>query len=339
LITVSRGNINISGSNLPPHCNPLVSYQEHIMTSSVPESNALSILDTEEFGNSPLIPLSSTQSTSPQQSFRKRQRTSFIWEHMPDPPHTIYAKGQFIYWHCRYCPKQYRESGGTTFIIRHLESHDIVDTKRVQQASSQQLSITSAFERGEESQHKRRRLDSTISDINPAALEQLLVRWISRCSIPFRMVECPEFRDLLFFLNPGINTWLPTEHHTIQSWTLRAFELEKQRVQQALQSAQSKIHFTVDLWTSTNSKALLGIIGHYFADNGDLRQSVLALRELEGQHTGKNQSQLIMKIIEEYGIASKVGYFMMDNAENNETMIKALSSCKLLLLRQYIANY
>jgi len=143
------------------------------------------------------------------------------------------------------------------------------------------------------------------------------------------MAERPEFRDLLFFLNPGINTWLPTEHHTIQAWTMRAYEAEKQHVQQALQSAQSKIHFTVDLWTSANSKALLGMIGHYFADSGDLCQSVLALRELDGPHTGENQSQLVMKVIEEYGIASKVGYFMMDNAENNETMMRSLSVCKL----------
>jgi hypothetical protein len=311
------------------------------MASPAPESSALSVAGAKEYYDSPLPQLSSTtpESTCPQPSSKKRQRTSFVWEHMPDPSHTIYSKGPFIYWHCKYCPKQYRESGGTTFIIRRLESHNIVDSQRIQKATSQQLSIASAFERGEESEYKRRRLDSTITDINPATLEQLLVRWISRCSIPFRMVECSEFRDLLFFLNSGINTWLPAEHHTIQGWTIRAFESEKQRIQQALQSAQSKIHFTVDLWTSTNSKALLGMIGHYFAENGDLQQSVLALRELEGQHTGKNQSHLIMKVIEEYGIACKVGYFMMDNAENNETMIKTLSSCKLLLLRKHITIY
>jgi hypothetical protein len=67
---------------------------------------------------------------------------------------------------------------------------------------------------------------------------------------------------------------------------MRVYEAEEQHVQQALQSAQSKIHFTVDLWTSANFKALLGIIGHYFADSGDLCQSVLALHELEGQQAG-----------------------------------------------------
>lgn len=75
----------------------------------------------------------------------------------------------------------------------------------------------------------------------------------------------------------------------------------------------------------------MGIIGHYIADNGELRESVLAFRQLHGQHTVENQSQVIMEVIKEYGIASKVGYFMMDNAENNETMMRALSSCRLSL--------
>ena len=295
---------------------------------------AVSFLESELSTIPPSTEEQSTRSTSPQllsSSVTQRNRTSFVWKHMPGPVNTIYARGQRVYWRCKYCTKEYRESGGTGYIALHLKAaHDIHDIAKQQHASSQQLSIASAFQQGEESQYKRRRLNTLPSSINPATLEQLFVRWISSCSIAFRIVERSEFRDLLFFLNPGINTWLPTEHHTIQTWTMRAYEAEKQHVQQALQSAQSKIHFTVDLWTSTNSKALVGIIGHYFADNGDLCQSVLALRELDGQHTGENQSQLIMKVIEEYGIASKVGYFMMDNAENNETMIRSLSLCKLL---------
>jgi hypothetical protein len=249
---------------------------------------------------------------------------------MPGSVNSIYTRGQHVYWRCKYCTKEYRESGGTGYIALHLKTaHDIHDTIKQQKASAQQLSIATAFQQGEESQCKRRRLNSLPSSLNPATLEQLFVRWISSCSVGSRMAERPEFRDLLFFLNPGINTWLPTDHHTIQAWTMRAYETEKQHVQQALQSAQSKIHFTVDLWTSANSKALLGMIGHYFADGGDLCQSVLALGELlDGPHTGENQSQLVMRVIEEYGIASKVGYFMMDNAENNETMIRSLSLCE-----------
>lgn len=72
----------------------------------------------------------------------------------------------------------------------------------------------------------------------------------------------------------------------------------------------------------------MGIIVHYFANNGDLRESVLSFRELQGQHTGENQARLVIAAVEEYGIATKVRFFMMDNAENNETMIRAFSQSK-----------
>jgi hypothetical protein len=34
-----------------------------------------------------------------------------------------------------------------------------------------------------------------------------------------------------------------------------------------------------------------------------------------------------MKVINDYRIASKVGYFIMDNASNNDTIMEALSIC------------
>jgi hypothetical protein len=85
---------------------------------------------------------------------------------------------------------------------------------------------------------------------------------------------------------------------------------------------------------------LLGIISYYFVDNWDLWQSVLALRELEGRYTGDNQARLIIiRAIEGYRIASKVGYFMMDNTKNNETIMRALSSYRLFLLKIVVTNY
>jgi hypothetical protein len=112
-------------------------------------------------------------------------------------------------------------------------------------------------------------------DIN--TFEQLLIRWICRCSISFTIVERPEFRALLQFLNDSTEVHLPQSHNTIRHWIVRSYDSEKLCIQQAVQSAQSKIHFTVDAWSSPNEKALLGMIGHYYAENGGLQHSVLAL--------------------------------------------------------------
>ena len=71
-------------------------------------------------------------------------------------------------------------------------------------------------------------------------------------------------------------------------WTLRMYGTKKGRKQQKLQSALSKIHFTVDLWTSPNSLAILRIIGHYKSESGVLQHSILALKKLDGAHSGEN---------------------------------------------------
>ena len=190
------------------------------MASTEPESSVVSVVESELSTMPPSAEEQSTRSTSPQlpSSVIQRTRTSFVWKHMPGPINSIYTRGQRVYWRCKYCTKEYRESGGTGYIALHLKTaHDIHDIVKQQKASAQQLSIASAFQQGEESQYKRRRLNSLPSSLNPVTLEQLFVRWISSCSIGFRMAERPEFRDLLFFLNPGINAWLLTAYYTIQA--------------------------------------------------------------------------------------------------------------------------
>ena len=54
----------------------------------------------------------------------------------------------------------------------------------------------------------------------------------------------------------------------------------------------------------------------------------MALKELKDEHSGENQALVLIKVIKDYGIASKLGYFMMDNATTNDTMILELSYCK-----------
>jgi hypothetical protein len=52
---------------------------------------------------------------------------------------------------------------------------------------------------------------------------------------------------------------------------------------------------------------------------------VVRTKELEGQHNGEHMAEVIMEFIREYGITSEVGYFMMDNASNMNSMIDKVS--------------
>jgi hypothetical protein len=69
---------------------------------------------------------------------------------------------------------------------------------------------------------------------------------------------------------------------------MRTYVAQQERVKRDVQLALSKVHFTVDLWTSPNVLAILGMIAHYTSESGQLEHSGLALRELDGKHSGHN---------------------------------------------------
>jgi hypothetical protein len=259
---------------------------------------------------------------------RTRKRTAWVWNHMPDlDPETLYySKDDRIEWRCKYCPTIYLESGGTNAIQRHLRGeHNITDLSlREQKALRVQASIEQAFDRAKETSYKRRRITL---EVDVAQFEVLFVRWIARRSIPLRMVECEEFRALIRLINDTSEEWLPQSHTTITEWVVRTFQSEKVRIKGSLQKSKSKIHITCDLWTSPNSLAILGLVAHFIAENGELRHPVLALKQLKEEHSGENLAQLVIEVVQDYEIPLKLGYFMMDNARNNDTLMVELSIC------------
>ena len=103
------------------------------------------------------------------------------------------------------------------------------------------------------------------------------------------------------------------------------YEREKEKVRSELHGSLSNIHFTVDGWTSPNNIPLLGIVAHYTTEDGQLKHSTLALRMIEGSHSGENLTYHFQKVAQDWGIESKMGYFTLDNARNNETMMEAMN--------------
>lgn len=132
------------------------------------------------------------------------------------------------------------------------------------------------------------------------------------------------------YLNKRVDVYLPSSADTIRGWTIRTFDGQKKRIRKEVQEALSKIHITVDLWTSGNRKSILGIIGHYVAKEGKLRHSVLAVRELQGVHSGENQAAVVADVLLDYEIEYRLGFFVGDNAQSNDALCIALSACKLI---------
>lgn len=90
-----------------------------------------------------------------------------------------------------------------------------------------------------------------------------------------------------------------------------------------------KIHLSIDLW-SGGGFAYIGVIAHYFDQHGQPKAPVLIFCEMKGSHTGENQAGYVMKAIVDFGITSKLGYFMLDNASNNDTLMSHVQKGTLI---------
>ena len=96
-------------------------------------------------------------------------------------------------------------------------------------------------------------------------------------------------------------------------------------MKQKIYSLKSKIYISCDLWTLLNSLAILRIIAYYINEDSTFQHSTLALKSIVGNHTGDHLVLLIIEVLKDWGFALKLGFFIIDNAGNNDMIIRAIS--------------
>lgn len=192
----------------------------------------LSTLDSRQFDD--IIADQTLENTRPStansvtSSKSKRERMAWVYKHQAgtegleedDAMQAVFMEGGKEVWPCRYCQnkgrkKLYLISAGTVNIEKHLfkDNRVIEQSAAEKRAFDHQSSIQEAMKSAESNTHKRRKLgveDPLEKELDPAILESLFTRFIATNNQALRLVECPEFRAFLTYLNDNINVWLPT---------------------------------------------------------------------------------------------------------------------------------
>jgi len=146
--------------------------------------------------------------------------------------------------------------------------------------------------------------------------------------ISFSQVESKHFRQMMVYVDAVLDSsnFLPQSGNTIRDWVLKDFGRCKEQVLKQLAETEGQIHLSFDLWTSPNSLALLGVVAHWMSKDKQLQTTLLGLRRLKGAHTGENMSAVVLDVIHTFQTENRIGYFVLDNAESNDTCIKHLSN-------------
>src|SRR5205809_628787 len=99
--------------------------------------------------------------------------------------------------------------------------------------------------------------------LNKQALQEALVQLIVLQNLPYNAIEWPELQALLIIVNYAVKDLLKQSHDAIPRIIENSFVIHKDILQRKLRTFLSKIHFSIDVWTSPNHKAFQAICAHF----------------------------------------------------------------------------
>jgi hypothetical protein len=165
---------------------------------------------------------------------------------------------------------------------------------------------------------------SRTNNLSEVSLRHAIARLIVRRSLPFTTIEWADLHALFLLVNPDIGNLLFFSRRTLVSDIKSCWEAERLKIKDDLLSARTKIHISLDIWTSPNTYLFLGIIVHYIRLNENHQKtSLLALREIGG-HAGEEQWAVLRTVLEEYGIIERLGCIIGDSASTNGTLCRTI---------------
>ena len=258
-------------------------------------------------------------------SSERHKKSSNIYEDM----NAIHEFEKKIF-KCKYCTTSYKTSDDTKTSRNHLRiKHkiDLTDRNAAKIAVyDEKLEIVFArIPEQERLKKKRHALEYMIDSLDKSQFMYLYLRWIISANVSLNQVENKNFRAWLHYISKPANEMLSFSINTIKIQIHLFYNESQKRMRQLLNLAIFDIHITCDAWTFFNKLAFLDVIAHFVDENENLRTLLLILREIINAHSEENMTNLILTVLEEYNIRNNLDYFVMNNVENNDTMLTFIS--------------
>ncbi|KAM6513929.1 hypothetical protein FALCPG4_18882 [Fusarium falciforme] len=157
-----------------------------------------------------------------------------------------------------------------------------------------------------------------------ARIRELSVGYIVDSNLPFTTFESTYLQELFHQLDPDLYTQVPWGRTAAKKDLEDILSLKKAAVKEELDKAITQVHISFDLWTSQNRLAFISIFGHYIDQSNFYQSRLLAFRRQIGSHAGENIAYTIRNVVRDWGIDSKLGVSICDNAASNDVYLRNL---------------
>ncbi|RKK17338.1 hypothetical protein BFJ66_g17933, partial [Fusarium oxysporum f. sp. cepae] len=243
-------------------------------------------------------------------------------------PSAIYRHGAQLttdgnnkFWLCKYCHISGHHdaalfaSESTTSIIYHLKQQHRLEEFGYKATGSDPFSIA------KRTTSLTPYLGSRRAVFNDLKFKDDFTDWVIDLDLTFRQATHQRTNEIFINYLEDIDKILPRSPYTLSSWVKEKWLGDSGRrvwLREKLHSAKSKVHISMDAWTSEEGTNYLAVVAHFLDERHKLQTALLDLPPLKGPHSGENIAKVLSTVIDFYDISPIIGFFMMDNATSND---------------------
>ncbi|KAG9387108.1 Dimer-Tnp-hAT domain containing protein, partial [Pyrenophora tritici-repentis] len=150
-----------------------------------------------------------------------------------------------------------------------------------------------------------------LTNFNIQEFRLAAVTWLVENNLPLLQFESSSFRNMIQLASVEAERALWASHNSVSRYVIRLYNYLLPKVVASLSESMSKVHISFDGWTTKLWRA---------------QGLAYCAPQLTGAHTGEAMAEVVMAIFKQFEITvGKLGYFVLDNAHNNNTTINTLA--------------
>ena len=147
------------------------------------------------------------------------------------------------------------------------------------------------------------------------------MKYIVSTDQAFSHVESKGFGRFVSYLAPNI---IQISRATVRRDAIKFFEEDKEFLRALFMASQFKVALTSDIWSGPAKMDYMSVVAHNIDEAWKLNKRIIAFKIIEGSHTVNAILAILFYVIEEWHIRERIISITLDNATNNNAMVRAL---------------
>jgi hypothetical protein len=206
---------------------------------------------------------STNTSESSDDSTPTRVKRSKVWEHF-EPNLAEIDDGFKVV--CKYYRLHLSTKSGTSSLRTHIQKycHVIGDDERTRFISTMKKPIENFV-------------------FDPQFSRECMIEFVIHAEIPFDKFDDPYFEPWIQSMQPSLDA---PGRVTIRNDCLKKYKKMKQDIQNELDSLDSHVCLTSDLWTSIQNLGYMVVTAHYITPDFKINKKIISFKEVKYPHSG-----------------------------------------------------